>query len=777
MANALPFPPVTGTYNTLVVPVIGAGQNFNDPDLGKLVASLRPGLLDQVEAFYRENSFGLLTTKFSVFGHDVAAPRKPLQLPQSATDYWHPVLEPGGLDFSLSVGDGTVISFDGTENLRLSITPRVRGPVSLDVLFSALSIRSPLHGNFPVKIKIGPMDFLALDVDSGSGGLPYRLNVAFDEREFPLNESSLRSDLAKIEQYLDARIKTATTSLNLPSNAPALLKPVRLRPRGDAAPGTLGTLVLDLSVHPDYGDGTTAITYIGHGGLAGLVGTTEPSTCTLSNTTLGPIELSRLRTYLNERLLLAQQDAGFGSGNRLLNNLALFRVASADPAVIALSLQLRMSELDGGAGSSLTIAAQGRLQKIGFDSPSPVAGRGTKETNGLCKDPDALLDDVFTRLNDALGGGDQTGWFTSGGRDFRCIWILFLGQPPPGTWSADPSGLVPGQRAFRSWRTVKHRTAVPELELQTNWITSVFPQAGVDIGTACHELAHTLGMVQGMQPGGKAVPTDWCLGVPDTYDEYPENQNQLRYFGAWDLMSHHQRAPHLSGYHKRHLGWIPRTRTQYVGSPTPSNPTPSAECWLVPVEHWDPDPGFETKIRAAVGGNLPIRQLIEIQLSESGGRFLLVEARAKGPLFSQSLPFAPGSSAALLVSDGIECSDPQRYVVDFKYRRFVHPLGDGTELDAVNEVFDLAKAPELAQAGSVVRLLGRQDVDGIPVLHAKVEHSPKDSIDLCFTDTNPPWHSTDLWVDWPGDMQRLNPPDGEPYDQEIGRASCRERVL
>lgn len=73
----------------------------------------------------------------------------------------------------------------------------------------------------------------------------------------------------------------------------------------------------------------------------------------------------------------------------------------------------------------------------------------------------------------------------------------------------------------------------------------------------------------------------------------------------------HQLAPHLAGYHKRHLRWIPATRIHRVPMPVPTGQT-DRECWLVPVEHWDAN--MEAEVRSAVGGVIPICQLMEITL-------------------------------------------------------------------------------------------------------------------------------------------------------------------
>ncbi|MBZ9644752.1 hypothetical protein [Streptomyces sp. PSKA30] len=733
-----------------MVPVLVPGQAFRDSDLGNLTAALRTRLLDEVTAFFRENSFTRLTTEFQVFGHDVAPRAQPLQLPRALTDYWNPRFEPGGFDAAEpGVVAGLPVVFDGTERLELDVRPRERPQQELEVSFSALSAEST-HGMFPVTIAFAATDALQLRVTDRLG-IARQLDVSFTDSSFSVNAASVGADLAVVASYLSARIEAATAALNLPGSAPALLQPVRVRRIRGVSGTELGRLVLDLSVDPDYGDGSASVEVVSQIGLAKLGLDSAAASRFIPSAGTGPIQ-----NYLIQRLQLAQEDKGFSTGNQLLRDPTV--TISGD----TLTTRVRLSDLDGGAESSVSILSQTGLGKIGFDSPVVVPGVVTAGESSTVRDSQGLINDVLTLVNDALGGGDQTAWLTAPARDFRCIYVVFLGTPPlaPPTWDADPAA-VAGLRMFRWWATAQHNLDA-DIELLGNWITSAFP-GPAPVGTACHELAHTLGGVEGTQPGGMAVPTDWCFGLPDTYDNDPENQNQLRYFRGWDLMSSHQQTPHLAGYHKRHLRWIPATRIHRVVLPDPTAPT-AEECWLVPVEHWDVT--LEADVRAAVGGNLPIRQLMEITLPGAGARFLLVEARAAGTLFSQNLPFAPGSTAALLVSDGIACSDPERYVVDSKYRRYVHPLNVGSELDTAGEAFDLATAPELAHEGTVVRVVARQDVRGgtIPVLHTRVERVQADFIDLHFTDANPPWRNPDVWIDWPGNG-RESYPVGTPYEQ------------
>ena len=442
---------------------------------------------------------------------------------------------------------------------------------------SRLSRPSRRTARSPSPSRSPPSDELRLQVTDSAGTARDLAVSGFTTTPFTVQESSVDADLAAIAGHLNARIQAATAALGLPGTAPALLRPVRLQ-RIRAGSG-LGTLVLDFSVHPDYGNGTARIEVASVIGLASLgLDAAARSAFTLSSSA----DLTRLQTYIRRRLHLAQESGGFTAGNRLLAEpMATFSGGT-------LTLRFRMSDLDGGAGSSLGVVSQTRLEKLGFDSLTAVTGVVTAGTSFVPRDVDGILGDVLGVVNDALGTGDQTGWLKAAARDFRCIYIVFLGTAPVGTWDADAAKLTL-ERMFKTWATATH-PAQPSIQVLGNWITSVFPGAR-SLATACHELSHTLGGVQGTQPGSKTIPTDWCLGLPDTYDNDPENQNKLRYLGAWDMMSNPDALSHLAGYHKRHLRWIPApARILSVPEPNPSAPTVE-ECWLVPIEHWGPNHG------------------------------------------------------------------------------------------------------------------------------------------------------------------------------------------
>src|SRR5215211_681864 len=228
MATRLDFPPSTGTYRTLVVPVLEPGQAFRDPDLTNLTAALRSGLFNDVTAYFRENSFDALDLQFQVFGQDVAPRAQPLRLPRAIREYWNPGFEAGGFDAVVAgLGAAPTIALDGTEALRLAVGPRLRPATAIDVTFSALSAERS-YGAFPVSIPFAASDELRLRVTDRLG-TARDLVVGFPATSFSVNASSVDADLAAIASLLEARIQAATAALNLPGTAPALLQPVRLR--------------------------------------------------------------------------------------------------------------------------------------------------------------------------------------------------------------------------------------------------------------------------------------------------------------------------------------------------------------------------------------------------------------------------------------------------------------------------------------------------------------------------------------------------------------------
>jgi hypothetical protein len=778
----LNWPPPTGTYKVLLVPVLEKNQTFSDPDQTNLINAMRTGILAEVISYFEENSFGQLHVQFDFFGGQGGTP---VELPDPVATYFNGHFEPGGLDLhapSNDIGLGfDTVRFDGTERLKLLVTPRQRPqpPSPLEVTFSALTAESTHPGTLQQDVQLPSGNPLKLQV-TDKNDVQRDVTVPLTTKTVTVTAAKVNDNLKELEDHLAGQFAAASVSPPLATGT--LLQRPRLRRLRTDNPDALGRLVLDLAIHPDSAGGDAGIIVQDPGGLAilGLAASMGSSSFQLPGS--GTLGNRRFAEYLQQRLELSQEAAGFPGGNRLLAGSV---VVTSNPGIEYIISRIRLSQLDGGAGASLEIVEQVGLDtKIGASAPlvAPsvqVPGVSTAGDSDTVLDDVKILNDVLKELNDKLGSGDQTSWFTAPSRDYRCICVVLFKNAPTGVGiGAAPT--LKDQRMFKAWRTAVH-SGNSNIQLLGNWVVTSVDNSdpGKEIGRFCHELSHTLGSRVPPGPIGPNLKDDWVLGLADTYDNDPENQTGLRYFGAWDLMSAHTARSHLAGFHKRHLGWIPSDRIE----PVDGAGAPAGECWLVPIEHWRPN--MVQNVQAAVGDpNAKVKQLMEIVLPGDGGRFLLIEARAPGTKFSKALPFTPPTpagatpTAGLVVTDGINYSDPQRYVVDYKYRRYAHPLNNGirdsdgpspnvlwkTATTFDNKPFDLGTVPTLTEKGYAVKVADTKEVGGIPVFQVKFDRAAGNTIDLLFRSTVPPWTTPDVWIDWPGDGREPRP-KGTPLDQ------------
>ena len=78
------------------------------------------------------------------------------------------------------------------------------------------------------------------------------------------------------------------------------------------------------------------------------------------------------------------------------------------------------------------------------------------------------------------------------------------------------------------------------------------------------------------------------------------------------------------------MGWISEdmdaavSRVVEVPLPNPAG-TMATEAWLVPVEYWDS--AMRADVRSTVGGDLPIVQLMKLNLGSDGGVANFLECR------------------------------------------------------------------------------------------------------------------------------------------------------
>ena len=209
MSTRMSFPPSTGVYRLLIVPMLEPGQVFRDADLGNLANTLRVRLFNEIAGYFSENSFGQLDVQAHVFGHDVLPRSEPLRITRAISDFWNPSFEAGGLDaVETGLGATPTIRFDGTEAAEVRVRPRERPTATLDVTFSALSAES-VHAAFPVTISFTAGDQLRLRVTDKDGTVR-DLEVSFTVQPFPISAATLDTDLTAIAAYLDGRVAAGT---------------------------------------------------------------------------------------------------------------------------------------------------------------------------------------------------------------------------------------------------------------------------------------------------------------------------------------------------------------------------------------------------------------------------------------------------------------------------------------------------------------------------------------------------------------------------------------
>jgi hypothetical protein len=139
---------------------------------------------------------------------------------------------------------------------------------------------------------------------------------------------------------------------------------------------------------------------------------------------------------------------------------------------------------------------------------------------------------------------------------------------------------------------------------------------------------------------------------------------------------------------------------------------------------------------------------MKLNLSSDGGVTAFLELRAKGSNFSQNL----SPETTVIATNGLDPNSDRHWAVNGLYRRSVHLLNDGTELQAVNDTWDFATASKFPVKGCVAEVADIRTIRGsIPVYRIRVEREQAEYIDLYFQDHVPSWKSPDIWVDWQGD--------------------------
>jgi hypothetical protein len=720
--------PVVGTRRVLAVPLIEPGQTFSDANLNNFGAFMQPNSFDVVRAYYDEASFGDVDMVTDLFGYNAGPTGTPILLPRTFRSYYFPPFEPGGLQAVEASGMNPYsFAFDGSEALTLHVVPRVRSEDDLIVPFHAIGF-TETYNLFPVTLTFGASQTAQLEV-TDSQGTVRTLDLSFPNETITIQSSDVAARLADLRTYLESVLSAAESAAGVPGGSP-LFSGVEVR-RVKKSGNDFGDLNVNFRMNDGPGSAKGRVSIVSQTGLA-MIGFDSPLSGQFSLGSASPLD-----AYLERALREAEADAGYDPNDRLIGGVGVSFAAGSGTVTINITL----SDEDGGEGASISVASHSGLNSVGLNDAVSVAGVSDKNNQNALRDSQELVDDVFTGIVARLGGSVPAGFFDP----YMTILISFVGAPPAGEWGATDSDAA-GLRMFTRFNTAVY-AADPSIQLQRAW-TGTKLDADPDNATTAHELGH-------------------ALKLGDLYSA-AGFRDDLQYMGGWAMMNSHGNFPHFCGYNKYWLGWIPADRVELVPLPITDGPT-FAEALLVPVEHWDS--GMESAVRDVFGGTVPVAQLLSINLGGDGVQFDLVEARQSGVMFSQSLPAGPG----LIVSNAIDPNDDTRYAELNLYRRKVHLLNTGSDLQNAGDTFDLAAAPELAAVGVSVTVVDVRDVARpyatVKVFHTRVDREQADYVDLAFTETTPNYKSPDIWVDWTGDNPSTDPadhrvyPEGTPLDQ------------
>jgi len=736
MSNlTLPAGPTVGTHKVLALPVVEQGQVFHDADMSKLAPFLQSQGFDIAINFYDEASHGLLTLSYDLFGWNAGPPGPPLQMPVKTRSFFNPPFLAGGLRSTTTAASATI---DGTESLVIRVDSRLadRKGKQLTVPFAALVATVSL-GPFPVDITFSGTESCAFDVTKG--GQTKHVSLQFTAKTITITTAA---EFASLGTHLDGIMNTALTKAGMPG----VFASFSVK-RSARNPNLVGSIFILLAFNPGGAD-KGVIANFATSGLS-QIGFDTATTGTFAF----PGDTGSLQAHLAGLLTVSQAAAGFASDPLLQPTLKI----SASGSTITIDINL--SDQDGGEMASIALISQAGLEALGFDKAAPNPG-GTSSFDwaNAINDAQGLVNDAFSTALARIGGNADDALNIFGG--YNSIMVVFIESPGPAVpaaqqWSVDPVDYSNLRGLFINAKAVD--AASTSTTLTCGWIISLFDNKGTpNPALMSHETGHS-------------------LGYPDLYFT-AEYRRDLLYVNNWSVMSWHSFMPHHCGAIKVHAGWIggdkgpdgKLSRVVYVATPTPSGPTPT-EALLVPNEYWDT--GMEAAVQAAFPGvTAKVAQLVHIDLGGDGNQFDIIEARQKGVAFSHFLPASP----ALIAMNVLDFEDDTRYAVDGKYRRKVQQLNTGFDLVKKGDSFDFASAPALQAAGVSVTIL---DVVGVTrpagvvqVFRVRVDRQAADYIDLAFTQTTPYYMCPDVWVDWPGDNS-ANPanhdqyPVGMPLDQ------------
>lgn len=744
-----------------IFPVTEPGQAYDDADMTKLIDQVDPKVFAKVDDYYDENSFGELGIDFDVFGHDIGGVRKPLVLPQAMRDYWHPPFRAGGLEVIMPANWADPVVFDGTEALELRANPRAGAVKTYDIPFAAMW-SSANAGAFPFDVTFDGTESADLAIET-QDGTNLTLTVDFPAGSFSAADAAaVPGFLTALGTHVTDAIRTAESAL---AGSPVLVQDVVYR--RIASGSTFGTLLGQFRSAPVA---PAAVTQRGR--ISVVTGGTPPAALAaigLVSTASTGVMTSRTVTngYISRCLQAAQRDAGEGTGGTTAYFSTSF-TSTEDAAAEELTGNVSLTNDTGGEEATIEVVSSSRLTGTGWDVAIPDPGSTSNPNNSnALRDSVDLVNDTFTAALDHLAA--TTVWnratveamFAA----YDVMMIAHVGAPHPGIppaeqWDAEEPVNFGSARMYA--RTVKATDQTPPggedpVQMATSRVIgqkfSNFATADMNgpAGVMAHEIGH-------------------AIGLPDLYAANGY-RDDVDYVDPWAMMAGgNGNFHHFCGWSKWKLGWIADdpdpdvNRTIFVDMPAAAV-TETTDAWLVPVEYWDG--AMRADVRDEVGGAVPIGQLMKISLGSDGGVTAFLELRADGSQFSQLLSPEP----AVIATNGLDPDSDRSWAVNGLYRRSVHLLNDGGEMQSMGDTFDFASAPEFPIKGTTAEVVDVRSIRGgaIPVYRVRVEREQAEFIDLHFQDHVPSWKSPDIWVDWTGDNADADVPRvypiGTPTDQ------------
>lgn len=597
----------------------------------KLAAYLERAAFTHIREYYFENSFGLLKdVRCFVYGVNSGPAGGPIQLPKLITDYYYPPYDPARVELKKSgIALPYTINFDGRESLTVHLQAATGGrpPKDVTINFPAFLVSKNL-GHFPGQIHFTGTETATLNVMLPSG-TSKTLNLKFPAKNIDIKaEADVGGALNDLTSYLDGVFAAAETAAGISPRLFTTPSVRRIRQQG-AELGFVAAWV-------DHRDTSGARLVITSTSASAGVDPMGFQSLAVGHIVINGSKASTdlLASYVQWAQVLGEEAAGIDFTQRYMAD------AAAEMSGGRLVTKLAISDQDGGPGAAVTLTDSSNMGDL-FDVATAVPNSDTTlDTANAPRDLTALLNDAFTAAvtRQAPPGSSYEALRDGINSYFGQFDSILIGQigvaahdpadpstvQPSETWTSSPpknSGL----RSVDGWRTAEF-ALYKKIQAQKPWNFTFF-NSPADYAVMCHELGH-------------------ALGYRDLYKQ-KDYRSDLAYLGDWSIMDNHEALSHHSAYHKWESGWIPPERIISV-PPTDPGQVTDTEALLVPVEHWnDALPG---QAHAQFGADLPVVQIIELDLGGDGAVIDRIEARQQGGKFSHSLPQSP----AIIITNALQ---------------------------------------------------------------------------------------------------------------------------